>query len=131
VCNMSNNTSHYWFFGLSNLQQSFSYNLDIFSVLFLSSWVTQYQITLLHTHSSLRPPTNSIVSLFDSFTSLLTIHLIFFPFFIYLKHTYNWHKHTHTHITKEIQQPNARNTIIPFSTIQGEVINTILNIHNI
>jgi hypothetical protein len=33
--------------------------------------------------------------------------------------------HIHTHI-----QPNVRNTTIPFSTFQGEVINTILSIHS-
>jgi len=97
MCNLSNNTSHYWFFGLPNLQQSFLYNLYIFSILFLSSLVTQYQITLLHTRSNLRPPTSSIVSPFDSFTSLLTIHLILFSFSIYLKHMCDEYTHTHTH----------------------------------
>jgi uncharacterized protein YhhL (DUF1145 family) len=97
MCNLSNNTSHYWFFGLPNLQQSFPYNLYIFLVLFLSSLVTQYQITLLHTRSNLRPPTSSIVSPFDSFTSLLTIHLILFSFSIYLKHMCDEYTHTHTH----------------------------------
>jgi hypothetical protein len=38
---------------------------------------------------------------------------------------------THTHTTKEMQQPNAKNTIIPFSTFQVKVINTILSIHSI
>jgi hypothetical protein len=97
MCNLSNNTSHYWFFGLPNLQQSFLYNLYIFSILFLSSLVTQYQITLLHTRSNLQPPTSSIVSPFDSFTSLLTIHLILFSFSIYLKHMCDEYTHTHTH----------------------------------
>jgi len=100
-CDLSNNTSHYWFFGLPNLQQSFPYNLYISLILLLSSLVTQYQITLLYTRSSLRPPTSSIVSPFDSSTSLLTIHLIFFSFSIYLKHTCD--EHTHTHIIKEMQ----------------------------
>jgi hypothetical protein len=98
MCNLSNNTSHYWFFGLPNLQQSFLYNLYIFSILFLSSLVTQYQITLLHTRSNLQPPTSSIVSPFDSFTSLLTIHLILFSFSIYLKHMCDEYTHTHTHM---------------------------------
>jgi hypothetical protein len=36
----------------------------------------------------------------------------------------------YTHETKKMQWPNTKNTIIPFSTFQGEVIKTILSIHN-